>query len=143
MRSCVSVISRAVGLWMLGALTGGGPVVAQSSQSDGDPVRGEMVYGRCAACHSLEYNRTGPLHCGIIGRRAGTVDGFSYSEAMRASDIVWSRTTLDRFLESPVSMVPGTTMGYAGISEARDRLDLIAYLEQAGRSSAICGSMEK
>ncbi len=111
-----------------------------AAAGNGDPVRGEIIYGRCAACHSLNYNRTGPLHCGIVGRMAGTVSGFGYSVAMQNANIVWNSETLDLFLESPIAMVPGTTMGYAGINDSRDRHDLIAYLEYAGHSAELCGS---
>ncbi|MGE0873662.1 MAG: cytochrome c family protein [Burkholderiales bacterium] len=100
----------------------------------GDEARGEQVYARCLACHALAYDRVGPRHCGLIGRRAGTVPGFAYSEAMRQSGIVWSAKTMDRFLADPSGVVPGTTMTYAGVPDARDRADLIAYLARAGRS---------
>jgi len=101
-----------------------------------DPKAGEAIYSRCAACHALAYDRTGPRHCGVVGRRAGSVAGFAYSEAMRRSGIVWTRETLDRFLADPLRAVPGTSMGYAGVPEAKERADLIAYLAQAGRSAA-------
>lgn len=104
-----------------------------------DAARGEGVYERCLACHALAYDRVGPRHCGLIGRRAGAVQGFAYSEAMRESGIVWNAKTLDRFLADPPGEVPGTTMTYAGVPAARDRADLIAYLSRAGRS-AECGA---
>jgi len=100
----------------------------------GDAARGEQVYERCLACHALAYDRVGPRHCGLIGRRAGSVQGFAYSEAMQQSGIVWNAKTLDRFLADPPGEVPGTTMTYAGVADARDRADLIAYLARAGRS---------
>jgi len=59
------------------------------------------------------------------------VPGYAYSEAMKNSGIVWSEETLDRFLQGPRRMVPGTKMTYAGVAEAQDRADLIAYLKQA------------
>ena len=97
----------------------------------GDPANGERIYGRCLACHALQYDRTGPRHCGLFGRKAGSVPGFDYSEAMKRSGIVWNAATLDRFLADPLGTVPGTTMGYAGIADARERADLIAYLRQS------------
>ena len=60
--------------------------------------------------------------------------GFAYSEAMRRSRVVWNEKTLDRFLADPLKAVPGTSMGYAGIPDPRERADLIAYLREAGRS---------
>lgn len=94
----------------------------------GDPAAGEAVYSRCQGCHALEYNRTGPKHCGLLGRRAGSVPGFEYSPAMKQSGIVWNAKTLDRFLANPTKAVPGTTMTYAGVPGAKDRANLIAYL---------------
>mgnify|MGYP006175239305 CR=1 FL=1 len=96
----------------------------------GDPAAGEAVYSRCQGCHALEYNRTGPKHCGLLGRRAGSVPGFDYSPAMKRSALVWNEKTLDRFLSAPLRTLPGTTMTYAGVPEAGERADLIAYLKQ-------------
>ena len=92
---------------------------------------GEAVYARCAACHSLAYDRTGPRHCGLFGRHAGSVAGFAYSEAMKRSNIVWSAKTLDRFLADPPKAVPGTSMTYAGVPDRAERAALIAWLKQA------------
>lgn len=101
--------------------------------------RGEQIYSRCAACHAIDYNRTGPQHCGLFGRKAGTAPGFdNYSQAMRDSGIVWNAKTLDRFLTSPMDMVPGTFMGYAGIKDPQERADLIAWLQQATRAGVSC-----
>ncbi len=99
-----------------------------------DLSAGEEVYQRCMACHSLNSNRTGPKHCGLFGRKAGSVEGFDYTDAMRDSKIVWNRTTLDAFLESPFKIVPGTNMGYGGVWDAKDRANLVAYLQQASQS---------
>lgn len=100
----------------------------------GDPVAGEKIYERCLACHALAYDRTGPRHCGLFGRSAGSVPGFEYSDAMRRSGIVWNAKTLDRFLADPIGTVPGTTMGYAGVPDPQERSDLIAWLAKAGAS---------
>jgi cytochrome c len=94
-------------------------------------ARGEALYERCVACHSLGHDRTGPRHCGLIGRKAGSVPGFEYSEAMSRSGITWSAQALDRFLEAPTKVVPGTSMGYAGIPDPDERRDLIAWLAAA------------
>lgn len=101
----------------------------------GADARGALIYERCAACHALETDRTGPRHCGLIGRRAGSVPGFDYSPAMRQSKIIWTAAKLDRFLKAPLAMVPGTAMGYDGIKDQRERRDLIAYLAKAGQSA--------
>lgn len=102
----------------------------------GDPKAGEEVYARCQACHALAYNRTGPKHCGLLGRRAGGVAEFEYSDAMKRANWVWDRQTLDRFLADPLQVVPGTTMGYAGVKDPQARADLIAYLKQANDTAA-------
>ena len=95
-------------------------------------AQGALIYERCGACHAIERNRTGPQHCGLFGRRAGTAPGYQdYSAAMRSAGFIWNANTLDRFLRDPAAMVPGTTMGYAGIADARERADLIAWLHQA------------
>jgi cytochrome c len=100
----------------------------------GDATRGEAIYSRCAACHALVYDRTGPRHCGLLGRRAGSVPGFAYSSAMKRSTIVWNAGTLDRFIASPLTAIPGTSMGYAGVADPQERADLIAYILQASQS---------
>ncbi len=104
-----------------------------------DVKNGEEVYSRCLACHALESDRVGPRHCGVVGRRAGSVPGFEYSKAMKASKLVWNAKTLERFLADPMKAVPGTTMTYAGVKDAKERADLIAWLDAAGRSAA-CAS---
>ena len=98
----------------------------------GDPKAGEQVYSRCLACHAIDYDRTGPRHCGLIGRKAGSVPGFQYSQAMKKSGIVWNTKTLDRFIKDPLKTVPGTAMGYDGVKDPKERADLIAYLLAAG-----------
>ncbi|HEX5930716.1 MAG TPA: c-type cytochrome [Methyloceanibacter sp.] len=97
----------------------------------GDPQAGEAIYPRCAACHALAYDRVGPRHCGLIGRPAGSVAGFEYSPAMKRSKLTWTRESLERFLADPIGTVPGTTMTYAGVPDAKERADLIAYLANA------------
>ena len=113
-------------------------MAASGPPAPGDPARGALIYGRCEACHALAYNRTGPKHCGLFGRRAGSVAGFAYSPAMARSTIIWTDKTLDRFLANPARMVPGTAMGYAGIADSRERADLIAWLRRESVSPAEC-----
>jgi cytochrome c len=108
------------------------PPLAAASNS-GDPGRGERIYERCMACHSIERDRTGPRLTALIGRRVGTIPGFNYSTAMKkagAAGIVWDEATLDKFLENPTRFLPGTRMGYAGVKQAQERADLIAFLEK-------------
>ena len=123
--------------------TGGGSVgdsttlvKTAQSVSAGDPEKGRQLYARCAACHSLAVDRTGPRHCGLLGRRAGSVPGFAYSEAMRNAGVVWTVATLDRFLANPMKAMPGTAMGYAGVDDRLERADLVAFLARASSSEA-------
>lgn len=98
-------------------------------------THGEQVYLRCQACHALAYDRVGPRHCGVVGRKAGSVVDFAYSAAMKKANVVWTEKALDRFLSAPLKMVPGSTMTYDGVPESQDRADLIAYLKQAAASA--------
>lgn len=86
-----------------------------------DAARGEQVYARCIACHALATDRVGPRHCGLLGRRAGSVPGFFYTDEMKNSKLIWDEKTLDRFLAKPMGVVPGTSMTYDGVPDARDR----------------------
>jgi cytochrome c len=95
----------------------------------GDPVRGKALYQNCTACHSIDDDDIGPRHRGVVGRTAGTVPGYAYSPALKASGIVWDKTTLDRWLTNPTAMVPGTKMFFL-IDNPQSRADLIAYLSE-------------
>jgi len=104
-----------------------------------DPARGERVFQRCYSCHSVVDDATklqGPNLKGVIGRRAGTLQGFDYSDAMVAAGkngVVWASETLDRYLADPDAVVPGTTMAPPpGLTDSTMRADVIDYLEQAG-----------
>jgi cytochrome c len=94
-----------------------------------DAEHGKTIFKTCAACHATDHaNRIGPGLEGLIGRKAGTVPSFSYSDAMKKSGIVWDAKTLDAYLESPQKVVPGNRMPYAGLKNPTDRTDLVAYL---------------
>lgn len=85
----------------------------------------------CTSCHSLkpgEPSRAGPNLADVLGRKAGTVPGFAYSPAMKASGVVWDRATLDRFLASPNEVVPGNRMSFAGVSQPAKRAAIVEYL---------------
>jgi Cytochrome c2 len=109
-----------------------------NSAPKGDAVRGKELYAACAACHHMTENFTGPMHCNLFGRPAGTVPGYAYSEAMQAAGFVWDAQKLDEFLVSPIAVVVGTKMGFAGFQEPKDRADLIAYLWQFNHDPASC-----
>jgi cytochrome c2 len=102
---------------------------AQSAATQGDAVRGKEIYeSRCFACHAVDANRVGPMHLGVFGRKAGSVEGFDYSPAVKKSRIKWDDKTLDRWLANPEKLIPGQRMAFQ-VSEAADRTDIIAYLK--------------
>lgn len=95
----------------------------------GDAPRGQQLYeSRCSGCHSIDDNRVGPAHRGVLGRKAGLAPGSAYSAAVKSSKIVWTERTLNRWLTSPPSLLRGQKMGYS-VGKLQDRLDLIAYLK--------------
>jgi len=124
-------VKRASGLGAAAIAVGVWLAAAPAAMAAASAVRGEQIWSRCQACHALQYDRTGPRHCGLFGRRAGSVPGFDYSPAMKRSGIVWNTATLDRFIADPLGTVPGTTMGYAGVADPQERADLIAFLRDA------------
>ena len=109
---------------------------ASPSPTGQNSRKGEAIYSRCIACHTLQQNMVGPRHCGLFGRTAGSVPGFDYSPAMRASRMVWNEKTLDLFLSDPSKAIPGTSMTYSGIPDREERAALIAWLKQANASIA-------
>jgi len=123
-------------VWLLGVLAVS--TARAAAGTEGDPQRGAEAFRRCIACHSIEPGRhlTGPSLAGIVGRRAGTAEGFHrYSEALASIRFTWDRETLDRWLADPEAMVPGTSMRIPPIADAGMRRDLIAYLEAGVQSS--------
>lgn len=98
-----------------------------------DAAAGEKVFSACKACHTIDVggpNRVGPNLHGIIGRQAGSVAGFSYSEAMKKSETVWDEANLDKYLADPKAQVPGNKMAFAGVKNDQARRDLIAFLKK-------------
>jgi cytochrome c len=98
-----------------------------------DEPQGKSLYqSRCGSCHSLEYNGFGPAHKGLFGRKAGSAPGFSYSQALKDSTVVWNEQTLERWLSGPEAFIPGQKMGFS-VSDAAERAQIIAYLAAATR----------
>jgi cytochrome c len=96
-----------------------------------DATRGKQLYeSRCIGCHSLDENRAGPAHRGLFGRKAGSVEGFEYSDAVKKSKVIWDERTLDRWLANPEKLIPGQKMGFS-VSAPADRADIIEYLRAA------------
>jgi cytochrome c len=105
-----------------------------SARADGDAAKGEAVFRKCKACHTLEAgakHRIGPNLHGVLGRKAGGAEGFKYSQAMQESGIVWDEETLDGYLADPKGFIPKNKMAFAGIKDAQERADVISYLEEA------------
>ncbi|SEC69260.1 c-type cytochrome [Bradyrhizobium erythrophlei] len=113
-----------VGLALLGS---SGIVLAQS----GSPAAGAATFRlNCSPCHTKEPGRNsiGPSLYGVVGRPAASLPSYSYSPAMKQSQIVWTEETIANFLSAPSARIPGTKMTFVGISEADRRNDLVAYL---------------
>lgn len=106
-------------------------LLAGGAEAAGDAGAGKGVFSRCAACHNAVKggpNLIGPNLFGVVGRKAGSAPGFSYSNGMKSSGITWTPDKLDTYLTHPAQAVPGNRMAFAGISDAKQRADLIAYL---------------
>ena len=100
-----------------------------------DAENGAELYKRCRACHDVgdaAKNKVGPILNGIIGRKAGTIEGFKYSDAnlkAGADGWVWTEEKMSEYLLNPRAAMPGNRMAYAGLKDEADRKDLIAYLK--------------
>jgi len=106
---------------------------AASAHADGDAARGEAHFKECAACHKLAAgaNEVGPSLHGLFSRKAGELADFRYSPAVKRSGVTWTPESLDKYLADPQAFIPANRMPYAGMSNAADRADLIAYLQKA------------
>ena len=108
----------------------------RATAEPGSAARGERMYRACVACHSLEPNRnmTGPSLAEVWNRKAGSLASFPrYSPALKSSGIVWTDATLDEWIKDPQHFIPGNTMTFAGLKDARQRADLLAFLKDATR----------
>ena len=97
-----------------------------------DPEKGEALYAMCRSCHTYVQggaNLTGPNLWGTFGAKAAYVAGFNYSDALKTSGLTWDFATMDKWIENPRSLVPGTKMSYVGMKSPEDRAALIAFLK--------------
>jgi cytochrome c len=110
------------------ALLAGTATVANAA---GDATDGAQVFKRCAICHTTAKggpNLIGPNLFGIVGTKAASRSGYSYSAALKKSGLTWTPETMDKWITSPARLVPGTKMAFAGIPKPEDRANVIAYL---------------
>lgn len=128
----------AAGAALVLLLAGAAPAGAAAGDTvQGDAARGARVFQRCYACHSVDPAETtlqGPNLHGVVGRPAGAVPDFDYSDALLArgqAGLVWDERTLDAFLADPRGFLPGNAMGFFGLDDPQDRADVIAYLRSA------------
>ncbi|MEM9750206.1 MAG: cytochrome c family protein [Pseudomonadota bacterium] len=111
---------------------------ASGDTISGDTAAGAKVFNRCRACHVIEEgeNRQGPSLHGVIGRTAGAIEDFRYSDANANSGVTWDEATLFEYLENPRTFMPGTRMAFAGLRNPQDRADVIAYIAQESGAAA-------
>ena len=130
----------AIGAVMLafGMLTAGSaaPAPQSAAMPAGDAKRGAEIYdSSCSGCHSLDANRIGPAHRGVVGRAAGSAPAYTYSPALKASGITWAPENLDKWLTDPRGFVKGVKMGFR-LNDAQKRADVIAFLAAEGGKMA-------
>jgi cytochrome c len=111
-------------------------LVSPAAAQEGNAEEGAEVFKKCRACHDVgpeAKSKVGPVLNEIIGRKAGTIDGFAYSDANKASGaggLVWTEEVLFKYLESPLVFMKGTKMAFVGLKDPQDRKDVIAYLKK-------------
>jgi cytochrome c len=110
------------------------PIIAPAAGRAADATAGQAIFARCKICHTVEAggrNLVGSNLHGMFGRKAGTVEGFNYSAAMKDSAIVWDDDTVAKYLRDPRGFMPGNKMAFPGIKEDKEMADLLAYLHEA------------
>lgn len=116
-----------------GMIMAAAPTLVAAAAPAADAAAGKRVYMRCMACHTVNAggaNKVGPNLSGVVGKKAAAVKGFRYSAAMTKSGVTWNDATLDKWLTRPASVVPGTSMVFAGLSKPEERKAVIAYLKK-------------
>jgi cytochrome c len=106
---------------------------AMSSAQAQDVAAGEKLFSQCRACHQVGdtvKDEVGPVLNGLFGRKAGMVEGYTYSPANKNSGITWDEATFREYIKDPKAKVPGTKMVYPGLKDEKKVDDLIAYLYQ-------------
>ena len=112
-----------------------GLVVSTGTALAQDVAAGESSFRKCAPCHSIgpdAANKVGPELNGIDGRKAGTMEGYNYSEANKSSGLTWNESDFPAYIRAPMQAMPGTRMAFVGIKNDKDIADLWAYMKQFG-----------
>ncbi|MEL7480770.1 MAG: cytochrome c family protein [Pseudomonadota bacterium] len=106
-------------------------ITAAYAALTGDAAQGRRVFTKCMACHVVQegQNRVGPSLYGLVGREAGSIENFRYSQANANSGIVWTEPVLFAYLENPRGFLPGTNMAFPGLPSEQERADVIAYIK--------------
>jgi cytochrome c len=122
--ACGKPEEKAAGSEAAGSAAPAAPAVAAAGTPPAD-------WGKCAVCHTNKpgINAVGPTLFAVVGRKAGSVPGYAYSDANKASGLTWDEATLDEYLTAPMKKVPGTKMVFAGISDPAERKTVIDYLK--------------
>ncbi len=108
---------------------------ATAASAAGDAAAGEARFRVCKVCHQIGENArnfVGPELNGVVGRKAGSVPGYNYSDANKKSGLTWDEATLAKYLRNPRTVVPGTKMAFPGMASDDDVANVIAYLKQFG-----------
>jgi cytochrome c len=99
----------------------------------GDAIVGRSAFEkRCTGCHALDHEKTGPRLAGVVGRKAGTVSGFPYSDAVKKSEVIWTDTVLEKWLTDPETVIPDTDMAFR-LDNSVERAAIITFLKEAGK----------
>jgi cytochrome c len=115
-------------------------IAAATAATAADIENGKAIFNKCRACHQIgesAKNMVGPELNGVIGRKAGSVPGFRYSEANKTSGLTWDEATFREYIKNPKAKVPGTKMVFVGVHDDQDIDDLLAYLKQFGPDGKI------
>lgn len=112
------------------------PIILSELMKIADVERGAKIFKKCASCHNVgkdEGSKVGPALYGVVGRKKGSFNGFSYSSGMKAIGGVWDRESINIFITKPKDYITGTKMSFAGLKKPQDRADVILFLEQQSK----------
>ena len=106
---------------------------AADSNTKGVAITGRSAFEkRCSSCHALDHDKEGPRLAGVVGRKAGAISSFPYSDALKKSAAVWNEAALDKWLADPEVVIPDSDMAFR-LNNAAERAAIIAYLKETGK----------